>query len=202
MTVMDPPSKRKKAPVQRQFPPQQGEWNYEAYTRLPDNGMRYEIIGGELFMSPAPRPKHQDAILNLSHALVGWVKKNKLGKIYIAPIDVRLPELADPVQPDLLFIRQENLSIIKDQFIEGIPDLTAEIFSPGSKGYDRRKKFELYAQAGVKEYWMVDPEACTVEIYVLRGEAYALLGSFTADDEAYSEVLDGFSVPVREICGT
>ena len=60
MTVMEPPSKRKKAPVQRQFPPQQGEWNYEAYTRLPDNGMRYEIIGGELFMSPAPRPKHQD----------------------------------------------------------------------------------------------------------------------------------------------
>lgn len=205
MTVMEAPSKRtkrKQAPVSRPFPPKQGNWNYDAYTQLPDNGMRYEVIGGELFMSPAPRPKHQDAILNLSYLFTGWVKKNKSGKIYIAPIDVRLPDLADPVQPDILFIRKDNLSIIKDQFIEGIPDLTVEIFSPGSKGYDSRKKFELYAQAGVKEYWMVDPDACTVDIYVLRGEAYALLGHFTADDEAYSEVLDGFSVPVREICGT
>lgn len=205
MTVMEAPSKRtkrKQAPVSRPFPPKQGNWNYDAYTQLPDNGMRYEVIGGELFMSPAPRPKHQDAILNLSYLFTGWVKKNKSGKIYIAPIDVRLPDLADPVQPDILFIRKDNLSIIKDQFIEGIPDLTVEIFSPGSKGYDSRKKFELYAQAGVKEYWMVDPDACTVDIYVLRGEAYALLGHFTAADEAYSEVLDGFSVPVREICGT
>ncbi|HNB52979.1 MAG TPA: Uma2 family endonuclease [Anaerolineales bacterium] len=202
---MEAPSKknkRKKAPVVRQFPPKQGAWNYEAYTHLPDNGMRYEVIGGELFMRPAPRTKHQIASAELQFALTLFVKQHKLGRVLYAPIDVRLPDLADPVQPDILFIRTDNLSIIKDQFIEGIPDLTVEIFSPGSKGYDSRKKFELYAQAGVKEYWMVDPDACTVEIYVLRGEAYALLGQFTAADEAYSEVLNGFSVPVREICAS
>lgn len=205
MTVMEAPSKRtkrKQAPVSRPFPPKQGNWNYDAYTQLPDNGMRYEVIGGELFMSPAPRPKHQITSYELGFSFGVFVKQHKLGRILTAPIDVRLPDLADPVQPDILFIRKDNLSIIKDQFIEGIPDLTVEIFSPGSKGYDSRKKFELYAQAGVKEYWMVDPDACTVDIYVLRGEAYALLGHFTAADEAYSEVLDGFSVPVREICGT
>jgi Uma2 family endonuclease len=202
---MEAPSKstkRKKAPVTRQFPPKQGNWNYEAYTRLPDNGMRYEVIGGKLFMSPAPRTKHQITSAELAFSFTLFVKQHKLGRVLDAPMDVRLPDLADPVQPDILFISKDRLDIIKEMFIEGVPELVAEIVSPGSKDYDRRTKFQLYAQAGVKEYWMVDPDACTVEIYVLRGNAYALLGTFSADDEAYSEVLDGFSVLVREICAS
>jgi len=199
MTVMEAPRSKKKA-SKRYVPPKQGEWTYEDYARLPDNGVRYEIIGGELYMSPAPRTKHQIASYELGFAFGLFVKRHKLGRILVAPIDVRLPDLADPVQPDIVFILKARLHIIKEKSIEGAPDLIVEILSPGTEGYDRRTKFQLYARAGVKEYWMVDPDTCTMEIYVLRGEAYALLGSFGPDDEAYSEVLAGFSVPVSEIC--
>ena len=186
----------------QQWPPLQGNWTYDDYAQLPDNGMRYEVIKGELYMSPAPSPKHQRIILKLAIALSQFVQSDQLGEIFQSPIDVKMPDIAGAgvVQPDLLFITGERLNIVQETLIEGVPDLIVEVLSPGNPLHDRRVKFELYAQAGVREYWMVDPDARTVEIYVLRGHAYAPLGNFGVGEQTRSEVLEGFAVDVEKIC--
>ncbi len=181
-------------------PPVQGQWTYADYKRLPDDGWRYEVIRGELKMSPAPKPRHQLVSLNLALAMVNFVKQGKLGQVLTAPVDVRLGELADPVQPDILFIRQERLSIIQEGWIEGAPDLIVEILSPGNWLDDRRIKYRVYAQAGVTEYWIVDPDRREIEVFVLRRGDYMLLGRFSSGETAFSEVLAGFKVEVDQVC--
>lgn len=175
----------------RYWPPSQGAWTYDDYARLPENGFRYEVIQGGLYMSPAPRPRHQRAAFRLAYLLEACLESTPVGAIYLAPIDVILPDLADPVQPDLIFIAAERLDIVSDTRIEAPPDMIAEVLSPGTARRDRMLKFETYARAGVREYWIIDPapDARTVEIYVLRGDAYALAGTFRPGDVTASEVL-------------
>lgn len=185
---------------ERWYPPPQGEWVYEDYLQLPDNGKRYEIIKGELYMSPAPRPGHQKISVWLTAIFYHFVHQHNLGEVFHAPIDVILPGLTAPVQPDLLFVRQNNLHIVAETKIEGVPDLVVEIISPGNPSYDRETKFILYAEAGVKEYWIVDGEKKTIDVFVLRGQAYAPLGHFSAADEAFSEQLPDFTVRVGDLC--
>lgn len=184
------------------WPPPQGAWTYEDYARLPNNGMRYEVIEGDLYMSPAPRSIHQRIIARLYGYLWDYLKDQSVGEALFAPIDVILPGLASPVQPDLLFIAHNRLDIIKEKFIEGIPDLIVEILSPGNPALDWRTKFRVYAQAGVREYWIIDPDTCIIEINVLRGQAYAPLGSFGPGEQTRSEVLADFSLSVSDICST
>ena len=180
--------------------PVQGQWTYVDYARLPDDGWRYEVIRGELHMSPAPRPLHQDAITLLSFFLVGYLRKRNLGKAYVSPIDVILPgKLGDPVQPDILFIRSDRLHIIGETFIDGAPDLVMEVLSPSNPAHDRSLKYQLYAEAGVPEYWIIDPHERRDEVFVLRGGDYELLGRYGDNDTARSEVLEGFAFKPDEI---
>lgn len=182
------------------WPPPQGEWRYEDYLRLPDNGLRYEVIKGALYMTPSPGSKHQRAIARLYGKLWDYLQEQPEGEALFTPLDMRLPELNTTLQPDLLFIAGDRLDIIKENCIEGAPDLIMEVISPGNPDYDRRTKFYTYAQAGVREYWLVDPEARTIDIYVLRGQAYALLGQFGPEAQTRSEVLAGFSLLVEAVC--
>ena len=168
------------------WPPLQGQWTYEDYSHLPDNGMRYEVIEGNLYMTPTPRPKHQRIIAHLYGYFWDYLKRRPLGVVYFSPIDLILHKLATPVQPDLLFISHEKLTIVKEKYIEGIPDLLVEVISPGKRGHDRRTKFDIYAHAGVREYWIIDPDDRSIEIYVLRGQAYALLEKFEHSDRTRS----------------
>ncbi|HID52133.1 MAG TPA: Uma2 family endonuclease [Anaerolineae bacterium] len=179
--------------------PRQGEWTYEDYRRLPDDRFRYEIIGGNLYMSPAPRTKHQLALFELAMALNNFAQEQKAGQVLIAPIDVILPDLATPVQPDIMFIAQDRLEIVREQFIEGAPDLIVEVLSPGNARHDRYTKFRLYLEAGVKEYWIADPDACTVDVYVPRGNAYVPLGHFALDGDIQSELFPELRIPVKDI---
>ena len=121
-----------KRPPEVAWPPPQGEWTYEDYARLPDNGMRYEVIEGDLYMSPAPRTIHQRIIAMLHGYLWECLKHRPVGEVFFAPIDVNLPDLASPIQPDLFFIVNNRLDIIKDKFIEGALDLIVEVLSPGN----------------------------------------------------------------------
>lgn len=195
-----PQSPTAKTASSRYWPPPQGQWTYDDYARLPDNGMRYEVIEGSLYMSPAPSPKHQEVIVALLKRLLDYLEEQPRGKILVSPIDVILPDLASPVQPDLLFIANERLDIIKEKFIEGVPDLIVEVLSPGNPQHDQNIKFRIYAAAGVQEYWLINPDTRSVEINVLRGQAYASAGMFGPDDTLRSEVLTDFSAPVGEIC--
>jgi Uma2 family endonuclease len=180
--------------------PAQGEWTYEDYARLPDDGWRYEVIKGVLHMTPAPRTKHQKVVGKLYSALARFVEEHSLGDLYFAPIDVILSHrLATPVQPDLVFITKERLDIIKDKFIEGVPDLIVEVLSSSNWLDDRREKYEVYAEAGVREYWIVDPNLRAIEVFVLRKGEYALVGKFGSGERVQSEVIDGFAVAVDEV---
>ncbi len=151
-------------------------------------------------MSPALSTRHQLVSLNLASALHQFVKKHKLGVVFEAPTDVLLLDLASPVQPDIFFIPQEKRSIIKENFIEGVPALIVEILSPGNPEHDQQRKFLLYAQAGVAEYWIVDPVGCAVDIFVLRGNAYVPLGRFGMADTAVSELFPQFQIKVADFC--
>jgi Uma2 family endonuclease len=181
--------------------PPQGEWTYDDYARLPDDGWRYEVIRGELHMSPAPNVNHQQASIGLAVALHIFVKKHHLGRVLEAPVDVILPDLATPVQPDIVFIHADNSEIIKTANIEGVPDLIVEISSPGTARYDRRTKYRLYAEAGVREFWIVDPDECAVDVYALRGNAYVPFGHYVGDGIIQSELLPDLRIPLTEICG-
>ena len=121
------------------WPPPQGKWTYDDYTRLPNNGMRYEVIEGELYMSPAPNPQHQRVIVALLRHLLEYLQQQPIGEVLISPIDVILSNnLAAPVQPDLLFIAKDRLDIVKEKSIEGVPDLIVEVLSPGNPAHDRQ----------------------------------------------------------------
>ncbi len=179
--------------------PAQGEWTYQDYRRLPNDGWRYEVIRGRLHMAPAPRPKHQRAVGRLHLAISRFVEERGLGEVFISPIDVLLPALASPVQPDLLFIREDRLSIVTDEAIEGAPDLVVEVLSPSNWFLDRRDKFELYAKAGVAEYWIVDTDERTIEVFGLRGQAYDLVDKRGVGEVARSRLLNGFEVPIDDL---
>ena len=151
-------------------------------------------------MSPAPRPRHQKSSGKLFALLEHYCTRHDLGEVYSAPLDVILPGHADPVQPDVIFIAKKRLRIIKEERIEGAPDLVVEVLSPWNWATDRRKKFQVYAQAGVREYWIVDPETRTIEVFTLKRSAYGLVEKYKASDAVSSKLLSGFEVKVKDVC--
>jgi Uma2 family endonuclease len=189
------------APRQRSWPPPQGEWTLEDWQRLPEDSWRYEVIDGVLHMTPPPRTRHQMVLAALFANMWSHVQQNRLGKVIPAPCAVRLPNQPVPVQPDIFFVRAEQTGIIGEAQVEGAPDLVVEILSPSNWLYDRREKFTLYQEAGVTEYWIVDPDQRTVEVFVLREGVYAALGRWGMEEEARSEALSGFVIAVADLLG-
>jgi Uma2 family endonuclease len=179
--------------------PPQGKWTYEDYTRLPRDGWQYEVIYGRLTMVPAPMPIHQQVVIRLGAALLDFLRHHPLGEVFPAPTDVLVPGKAEPVQPDLLFVATERLNIVTKRAIEGAPDLVVEVLSPSTWLDDRRTKYVLYADLGVREYWMVDPDERTVEVFVLQEGRYGLVNRYGPDETLRSDLLPGFGALVREL---
>ena len=133
---------------------------------LPDNQNRYEIIGGELFVAPPPTVDHQNASQYLSVAMYHAVDVKRTGWVRAAPIGVRLsPE--DIVQPDLIVMSSERSARPTGKLIADRPDLVVEILSPSNRRHDLVKKRAQYRTFGIPEYWIVDPSARSVEVFVL-----------------------------------
>lgn len=165
---------------------------YDDLEHMPDDGNRYELIGGELIVSPAPIRNHQKLSHRLQLLLGNHVAKHDLGDVYAAPVDVRLSR-HNRVQPDLLFIRNDRRDIYGPTGpVEGAPDLVVEIISPSSRVMDRIRKAALYADAGVPEYWLVDPMERKVEMLVLEGGHYQAIGG--DDGGLTSTVITGLVV--------
>ncbi|MBA2396571.1 MAG: Uma2 family endonuclease [Ktedonobacteraceae bacterium] len=177
--------------------PGQGNWTYNDYTAMPDDEKRYQIVDGVLFMSPSPDTRHQDTVGAIFAYLREYALRNKLGKVYIAPLDVELnPKTV--VQPDVLLILHAHLERIAAKRIIGAPDLVVEVSSPGTTGFDRRQKQDAYAHAGVPEYWIVNPASHTVELLIVENTAYRSLGIFQGQQTLPSTIVPGFSVPVEQ----
>lgn len=206
MAVMSPPRVAPAAPPLPDLPPgdwpEQGKWTYEDYLRLPDvPGRRYEILFGVLHMSSAPDLSHQRAVSAIDRRLGVFIEDNNLGSLDIAPFGVRLSGVADPVQPDAFFVRQDRQEILKPQYCEGPPDLVIEVLSPSTTRTDRREKFDAYEQAGVTEYWIANPKLRTVEVYALEEGRYALVEQHRAEERIVSRVLPALELEAGALFG-
>jgi Uma2 family endonuclease len=133
----------------------------------PDDGKRYEIIGGELIVSAAPVRPHQKLLYRFTRLVGDHVDERGFGEVYFAPVDVEFSE-EDVVQPDLLFLRADRLDIYQGNTVYGPPDVVLEIHSPSSSARDKTDKFALYERGGVREYWQADPAGRTLTIHWLN----------------------------------
>ncbi len=177
----------------------QGTWTYQDWLHFPDDGWKYEVIDGELYMSPPPGTGHQRSSIELAARMYLYAKDNDLGQVLEAPCAVLLPTQPVPLEPDIFFIRKEQLHIIKENQVEGVPDLIIEILSPSNFQYDRTKKFEIYQEAGVPEYWLVDYRAKTVEVFDLTNEVYVPAGTYGLGDTLTATQLPDFTISVERI---
>ncbi len=146
---------------------------YADYAALPDDGRRYEILAGELAVTPAPGRRHQEIVGELFSVLHGHVKARGLGQVFVSPFDVILDDTS-VVQPDIVYVAIDRLAIVSERGVDGAPSLAVEVVSPSTRQRDREAKRELYARHGVPHFWIVDPEARSIEAYVLRSSAYVV----------------------------
>jgi Uma2 family endonuclease len=172
----------------------QSGWTYAEYARLPSDGNRYEVIAGELYMTLAPRPRHELVSQRLNRQLDNFVNQHGLGWVLTAPIDVLFAE-GEYVEPDLVFVRRERVGIISDRGIEAAPDLVVEILSDSTAGIDRGPKLRQYTRFGVPLYWIVDPEARHVEVYRLAVDPAA--PAIHADTVTWTPVAGGPTLSIE-----
>lgn len=173
---------------------------YEDYCALPDDGRRYEILEGELYVTPSPSRAHQRFALNLLVVLPAYVKARNAGEVFIAPFDVIL-EKTSVVVPDLLFVSRERLGIVTDRGVEGAPDLVVEVLSPGTARRDRVEKAQLYARHGVAQYWLADPDARTLEVFELAGGTYHQAHSLAGDSPFAPSLFPGLTISLADLWG-
>jgi len=171
---------------------------YDQYRLMPEDGKRYELVNGELLMTPSPTTRHQRIVRDLSFALSAHVKQKGLGEIFIAPLDVVFEDHT-VLEPDILFVRRDRASIVGEEAIHGAPDLVVEILSPSSFYHDLRVKMLLYGKFGVEEYWVVDPDKEIIEQFRLAGTGLELARQFASDAALESAIFPGFRLPVKSI---
>ena len=175
-------------------------WTFEDYLLLPDDGKRYEILSGDLLEMPSPSGLHQLIVSRLVFLLSLWVSTRVPGLILTAPMDVVLENSADVVQPDLLFIAEDQMQIFDSSgAVHGSPRLIIEVLSPSTARHDRSDKLIAYERAGVHEYWIVNPKAGTIEIYHLDGNEYQLAGEYIQDETPVSPVLGALEFSVSQL---
>jgi len=178
--------------------PEQGQWTYEDYAAIPDDGKRYEVVNGVLFMSPSPDQQHQDTVGAIFAYLWNHINLGMLGRVYIAPFDVELTSHTI-CQPDVLVILNANMSKISGKRIMGAPDLVIEVASPSTARYDRREKLDAYARSGVTEYWIAEPTSCTIEILTIEVGIYHSHGIFEGKMPLSSKVIPDFPILVEQL---
>lgn len=145
---------------------------YDDLLEMPDDGLRRELLGGELIVTPAPSPGHQRILRSLFLAVNQHVVGHGLGEVFFAPVDVRLGRF-NIVQPDMIFLASARPRVPDaQQAIDGAPDLVVEVISPSSAGIDRVRKMALYADSGIAEYWIADPAARSIVCYSLVDGEY------------------------------
>ncbi|MGP8329623.1 MAG: Uma2 family endonuclease [Methanosarcinaceae archaeon] len=180
------------------YPAETKTYTYQDYLDLPEDGKRYELIHGELIMAAAPYMVHQAVSRNIAFELEAYVRKTQAGLIYYAPVDVVFSD-TNVVQPDILFIANENKHIITEKNIAGAPDLIIEILSPNTAYYDMLEKKELYAVHNVQEYWIVDPKKHWVEVYSNREGKFERDQRVEKEGIVKSRILTGWEIRLESV---
>ncbi|HCE42050.1 MAG TPA: Uma2 family endonuclease [Lentisphaeria bacterium] len=173
----------------------ENRYTWTDYQNWPDEE-RWEIIAGEAYMmSPGPTTRHQAILGALAREFLNYFH-NKKCTTFLSPIDVKLSE-EDVVQPDIVVVCNKNQ--IKETHIEGAPSLAVEIISPSSAMQDRMRKMHLYAEAGVKEYWIVTPYPLMVEIFLLEGKNYRIHKAFGRNDILAGGIFKNLRINLKEV---
>lgn len=174
--------------------------SYDDYRALPEDGKRYELWDGiPVEMSPGPRLAHATCVGNLMKYLREWVDRHPGARVFAAPLDLILRRQGRglALQPDLLLLVPGSQARLVEDGIEGGPDLVVEVLSPSTARKDRVHKLRRYAEAGVRSYWLVDPEAQTVERLALRADGGPIVMQPYGDEDCVTdEVLPGLSLPL------
>lgn len=165
------------------------------YRNLPE-GAPYQLVCNELVFMPSPFELHQLVVGNLHILLTAFVRQRKLGAVRISPLDVYLDE-GNVVQPDLMFIRESRRHILAKHVL-GAPDLVVEVLSRATEALDRGPKREAYARHGVQEYWIIDPEQRTAEVYGQEAGVLTLVERYT-EGPIRSRLLEGFEADMSEL---
>src|SRR5262245_10984178 len=172
--------------------------SYADLEAWPDDGRRYELYDGEVFVVPSPLPVHQIAAARL-HLLLHEYFHQTGGIVLFAPLDIVLTEY-DVVQPDLLVFAPRRAHLLKAKKVtREPPDLAVEILSPATTRNDRGRKMQLFARHAVKEYWLFDPEIPRLEVYGLVDHGFELAAAAESDDVAQSRLFPGLHVRLAEL---
>jgi Uma2 family endonuclease len=173
---------------------------YDDLARMPDDGMRHEIIDGVHYVTPSPVLRHQRLVLRLATAIANYLEVHPIGEVLAAPLDVVFTQW-DVVEPDLLLVTDDQRSIVTEPNIQGAPALVVEVLSPGTKQRDLGVKKDLFDRGGVREYWIVDPNGNTVTIY--RRNSDGSLGEVQSLPEETNVIttplLPGFSLTLDKL---
>lgn len=173
---------------------------YDDYVLIPEDGLRHEILDGEHFVTPIPTPRHQMISGAVHRRLAGFIYENRLGRALFAPLDFVFDK-HNVAQPDLVFISNERNDLIGETYISGAPDLVVEILSPSTRRTDELIKRSIYERFGALEYWLVDPDRRTVQVFRRAGSGFGAAESLAAEagEELTTPLLPGLIIQVREI---
>ncbi len=173
---------------------------YEDFLLFPDDGQRHELIDGEHYVTPSPNLWHQELSRRLVRLLILYQERHSGGRLFYAPLDCVFTNF-DIVEPDVLFVTDDQLHILTEKHIRGAPALVVEILSPGTRKVDERTKRNLYDRVGVREYWIVDPRAGVITVYRRTANAGFPVAAHLAasrGDVLTTPLLPGFSLRLPE----
>lgn len=176
---------------------------YDDFLLFPDDdGLRHEIIDGEHYVTAAPNLGHQDLIGRLYLSIGAFVEdRPERGRIFLSPCDVVF-SFHDIVEPDLIFVAPDQLGILTEKNVQGTPALVVEVLSPSTRKRDREIKRQLYDRTGVREYWLVDPDANVVTIHRRASDgSFPQAARLTAQalDTLETPLLSGWSLPIARL---
>ena len=176
-------------------------WTSADLEALPDDGTRYEIIDGELFVSKQPHFYHQQVCGEILKLLANWSDRSGLGRAIFAPGLIFADD--DDVAPDVVWLSNERLAAAlgEDGKLHAAPELVVEVLSPGAanRRRDREAKLNLYSRRGVLEYWIADWPARRIDVYRRENAHLGLIATLGGDDVVMSPVLPGFSARVDDV---
>lgn len=158
----------------------------------------YELINGQMRKRNYPTILHQETSMNLLRKIDAFVYEKKLGKVFHPPTGVILGEY-HVVLPDLVFVSNAQVGLIQETGIYGAPDLVVEIISPSTLKDDRNDKKDLYAKFQIKEYWIIDPQYASIELFECTEKGYELVGFAVESGKISSKVLEGFELDIQVI---
>lgn len=181
------------------LPPVSTRMSASEFLELPEDGKRYELLSGDVYVTPSPLVIHQSVLLRLARSLDEFLTESGRGVVYVAPLDVVL-DSSNVVQPDVFVVLTAHAYRLTTANIQGAPDLVVEVLSPSNALRDRNLKLSAYASASVPEAWLVDCERRSIDVFRLREDGrYALVATVDSTGAVDTPLLPGLVIEVRRL---